>query len=68
MMSCMTQVIDLMTVAEFAEALRINTSTVRRWVSEDRIKAVRLPGSGHSTLRIPRAELERILATAEVAP
>lgn len=47
-----------MTTGEVARALGVTINTVKNWVRGGRIHAVRLP-SGH--LRIPRAELERLL-------
>lgn len=44
---------ELLTVDEAAELLRVTAQTVRRWVAEGRLPALRL-GRAH---RIPRAHL-----------
>lgn len=49
---------ELLTVAEVAELLRVAPQTVRSWVAEGRLSAVRL-GRAH---RIPRAHLVARLA------
>lgn len=48
----------LLTMPEVAEACRVHVATVRNWARDGRINAIRLPGG---TLRVTRAELERIL-------
>jgi excisionase family DNA binding protein len=48
---------EFLTVAEVAERLRVSGPTVYREIHAGQIPAVRL-GSGASTLRVPRAELE----------
>lgn len=51
----------MLTVAEVAAALRVDASTVYRAVADGRVRAVRLGSKKASAVRIPRAELERIL-------
>ena len=44
------------TVEELAEVCRVHVVTVRRWIAEGRIRAIRLPGS----YRIPKVEVDRL--------
>lgn len=53
----------LLTTTEFADALKVSRRAVQRWVNEGEVRAVRLPGR-RSNLRIPQAELDRLLASA----
>lgn len=48
---------DLLTVPEFAFALRVQPSCVRRWVAERKIATVRVG----RLVRIPSAEVDRII-------
>lgn len=50
---------DHLTVTEVAEALHLSTATVKRYIYDGRITSVKLPGGQH---RIPRSEVERLLA------
>lgn len=52
---------DLLTVQQFADALGYSPSTVRRWVTEGKIRHLRSPGG---TVRIPRTALDDILGGA----
>jgi excisionase family DNA binding protein len=54
---------DLLKPREVADLLRVDESTVLRWIKEGDVEALRLPGG---TYRIPRSEVERILATPAV--
>jgi excisionase family DNA binding protein len=56
----------LLTTTEFAEALKVSRRAVQRWVKEGDVRAVKLPGR-RSNLRIPQAELDRLLASADLA-
>lgn len=50
-------------VAEVAELTGRSSYTVRRWISEGRLKAIRIRDGGHcGILLIPRAELERLVS------
>jgi excisionase family DNA binding protein len=54
----------LLTVPEVAAMLRVDASTVYRAVQQGNLRAVRLGGSG-STVRIPVAAVEELLAGPE---
>ena len=47
-------------VSYIARRLAVAASTVRWWVRTGKLEAVRTPAGGY---RVPRSELERILAT-----
>jgi excisionase family DNA binding protein len=57
---------DLLTVPEFATALRVKPSCVRRWVGERKITTVHVG----RLVRIPRTEVTRIITegTRSAAP
>jgi excisionase family DNA binding protein len=50
---------DLLTTGEVARSLGVTINTVKAWIRMGRLEALRLP-SGH--FRVPRSELERLLA------
>lgn len=54
-----------MTTSEVAQALRVDSSTVRRWATTGAIAAVRLP---NGTFRIPRTALDELLMPTEATP
>jgi excisionase family DNA binding protein len=55
----------LLTVAEVAEALRVDDTTVRRWIKNDVLQAVRLPHMNkRESYRIKRETLEKLLTTS----
>jgi excisionase family DNA binding protein len=56
---------QLLTTTEFADALKVSRRAVQRWVKDGDVRAVKLPGR-RSNLRIPQAELDRLLASAEL--
>ena len=45
------------TPEELAELCRVHVSTVRRWIANGSVTAIRLPGGMY---RIPGAEVERL--------
>lgn len=49
---------DLLTIKEFANALRLKPSCVRRWVGERKITIVHVG----RLVRIPRTEVARIIS------
>lgn len=51
---------ELWTVAEVAEYLRLNPETVRRWIREGRLEAVKLGNGPKAPLRIDGAEVARV--------
>lgn len=58
----MEQTDDLLTVVEVAKHLRVDPTSVRRWIHEGNLDAIRLPGNGkYAKFRIKRETLERIL-------
>lgn len=53
---------DLLTVREVAEQLRVNDTTVRRWVKQGALEAVVLPHlNTRQAYRIKRETLNRVL-------
>jgi excisionase family DNA binding protein len=56
---------DLLTVHEVAEELRVDDTTVRRWIKSGALDAVALPHSGRRKgYRIKRATLDNLLASS----
>lgn len=53
---------DLLTIAEFADALSLKESTIRQWIWRSEIKFFKIR---NKSIRIPRSEVERILAEGE---
>lgn len=59
---------DLLTVSEVAEILRVDDTTVRRWVKQGVLEAVILPHvSERQAYRIKRETLNKVLGNAQVA-
>jgi excisionase family DNA binding protein len=53
---------ELFTIAEVAEILRVDSTTVRRWVKNGMLEAVTLPHAGRrQSSRIKRETLEKVL-------
>jgi excisionase family DNA binding protein len=52
-----------LTVAQVAAALGVSGATIRRWVRDGHLVAVQI-GGADGVLRIPEAELERLVAEA----
>lgn len=53
---------ELLTVSEVADILRVDDTTVRRWVKQGTLEAVVLPHVGERTAyRIKRETLDRVL-------
>jgi excisionase family DNA binding protein len=49
---------EFLTVAEVAEILKLNQQTVRNWITDGKLPAVRV---GQRRVRIRRADFERLL-------
>jgi excisionase family DNA binding protein len=59
---------ELLTVSEVAKALRVDDTTVRRWIKNGVMKAVSLPHRGlRQAYRIKRATLNKLLEGTTVA-
>lgn len=59
---------DLMTVSEVADALRVDSTTVRRWVKNGVLEAVVLPHlNKRMGYRIKRSTLETLLSRTTAA-
>lgn len=59
---------DLLTVSEVAKILRVDDTTVRRWVKQGALEAVVLPHlNTRQAYRIKRETLDRVLGEAELA-
>jgi len=53
---------DLLTPKEVAQQLRVNECTVRRWVRENKMRGISLPGSGKKVrIRIYKQEVDKIV-------
>ena len=53
---------DLLTIEQVAERLQLHPDTVRRYIREKKMKAVRLSATN---LRVRRSELERFIEERE---
>ena len=52
--------IKLYTIEEVAQMMSVNHMTIRRWINNGQIAAIRLPGGG---IRISQDEVTRIIST-----
>lgn len=53
---------DILTVHEIAEMLRVDDTTVRRWIQHGILKAVNLPSLGkRQSYRVKRETVEKLL-------
>lgn len=53
---------DLLTVHEVAKTLRVDDTTVRRWITQGALEAVTLPHKGtRQAYRIKRSALNKVL-------
>lgn len=60
---------DLLTVREVARALRVDETTVRRWIKEGVMEAIRLPHrSKRMGYRVNQTTISGILQTGKVEP
>jgi len=53
----MNQFADLLTIPEFATALRVKPSCVRRWLLEEKITSIHVG----RLVRIPASEVDRLI-------
>lgn len=59
---------ELMTVSEVAQTLRVDDTTVRRWIKSGALEAVTLPHvNQRRAYRIRRETMDRLLASTPVA-
>lgn len=59
---------DLLTVHEIAGALRVDDTTVRRWIKNGVLEAIALPHRGlRQAYRIKKAILAKLLETTTIA-
>ena len=59
---------ELFTVSEVAKALRVDDTTVRRWIKCGALEAIKLPHRNkRQAYRIKRATLDRLLTTTVAA-
>jgi len=60
---------DLLTVSEVAERLRVDDTTVRRWIKNGVLEAISLPHSGlRQAYRVRRSTLDALLAAPPPLP
>ncbi len=58
---------EYLTLKEAARILSVSPYTLRRWIRQGRLEAFRLP-TARSGWRVPRQEIERLLARKEATP
>jgi excisionase family DNA binding protein len=59
---------ELLTVQEVADRLRVNEATVRRWIKNGSLAAVKLPHRGKREIyRVRQSTLNAVLKGADVA-
>lgn len=57
---------ELLTVNEVAHKLRVDTTTVRRWITNGAMEAVELPHvNKRRAYRVKSSTLERVIGTAK---
>lgn len=60
---------DLLTVSEVAKMLRVDDTTVRRWVKKGALEAVVLPHVNHrQAYRIKKSTLDKVLTAINQQP
>jgi len=60
---------DLLTVREVAKQLRVDDTTVRRWIKNGVLEAIALPHRGlRQAYRIRRSTLDALLTSAAALP
>lgn len=59
---------ELLTVQEVAERLRVNEATVRRWIKNGSLQAIKLPHRGKREIyRVRRSTLDSVLEYADIS-
>jgi len=59
---------ELLTVHEVAEALRVDDTTVRRWIKSGALEAISLPHANkRQAYRIKRSTLDTLMTSTAVA-
>lgn len=56
---------ELFTVQEVAKRLRVDDTTVRRWIKSGALDAIRLPSKGRACYRVKRNTFDQLLALPE---
>jgi|ETNvirenome_6_85_1030632.scaffolds.fasta_scaffold26510_4 excisionase family DNA binding protein len=56
---------DFMTVKEVANILRVSESTVRNYIKQGIIKAIKFGSNRRATVRIPKTEVEKFYSMDE---
>lgn len=65
----MTEAEELLTVREVARRLRVDDTTVRRWIKHGTLDAVSLPHVGkRQAYRVRRRTIEKLLETPSSLP
>lgn len=60
---------DLLTVREVAQKLRVDDTTVRRWIKNGVLEAITLPHKGaRQAYRIRRSTLNALLTPSQLPP
>lgn len=58
---------ELLTVREVAKLLRVDDTTVRRWIKSGALEAITLPHAGkRSAYRVKRNTIDRLLKNPEL--
>jgi excisionase family DNA binding protein len=58
---------ELLTVQEVAERLRVNEATVRRWIKNGSLQAIKLPHRGKREIyRVWRSTLDSVLELVDI--
>ena len=50
---------DFLTVREVAQILRVSDSTIRNYIKQGLIKAIKLGNNRRATVRVPKSEVEK---------
>lgn len=59
---------DLLTVSEVARLLRVDPTTVRRWIKDGTLEALSLPHKANrNSYRVKKSTLEKLLSTPDLS-